>query len=221
MSRSTAFAIAVFVAAGCLSGGRTAHARAAGGRLPRAKAAPDVVRCRSCSFPCPKGTVNCWACGTRVPGPKTAKDLAPVKFIKMSFAKPGKSRLENMAVLSPHARFEAIEEWIADNPGEFKEAISRFTDLLGDVRGTALEITVTTRIERLKLAKAEADRPKTPEEREAEAARAVVAYMREVRGSKNVLKNVKKLKALFKIAQGTSYQGYVERQLEREMDKQR
>ena len=53
------------------------------------------------------------------------------------------------------------------------------------------------------------------------AARAVVSVMREVRSSKNVRNNVKKLKALFEIAQGTSYQEYVERQLDHEVDKLR
>ena len=220
MSRPTAIAAALFVAATC----RAAHAETdvtIDGRGPEAMGAEDVVRCRACGFPCPKGTVNCWACGTHVPGAKTAWDLAPVKPVKMTFPKADRTRSEDMAGVSPQIRFKAIESWIAKNPTELDEAISRLTGLLGDVRGTELEITVTTRLERVKRAKAEADRPKTPEERQTEAARAVVAFMREVRSIKDVRKKVKKLTALLKIAQGTSFQEYVERQLERETDKQR
>ncbi len=222
MFRTTVLALASFVAAGWLCGnGRAAHAGAAGDPVPESKGAEDIVRCPACRFLCPNGTVNCWACGMHVPGAKTARDLAPVKTVKMTFPKADMTRSEDMAGVSPEFRFRAIESWIADNPGEFVEAISRFTRLLQDVRGMALEVTVTTRLERLKRAKAEADRPKTPEEREAAAARAMLTVMREVRGSKNVRRNVKKLKALFKMAEGTSYQEYVERQLEVEMDKER
>lgn len=224
MSRPTAFLVALFVVVGCLCGARAAHAETdvtIDGRAPGAKSAEDVVRCPACSFPCPKGTINCWACGTHVPGAKTAKDLAPVKLVKMTFPRADRTRSEDMAGISPKTRFRAIESWIAGNPTELVEAMSRLTELLRDVRGTALEVTITTRIERLKRAKAEADRPKTQEEREAAAARAVLSVMREVRSSRNVRGNVKKLKALFKIARGTSFEGLARRQLDREMDKER
>ncbi len=222
MSRPTAIAVAVFVAAGWLCGnGRAAHAGAAGDPVPESKGAGDVARCPACSFQCPKGTVNCWACGTHVPGAKTAKDLAPVKPVKMTFPKADKTRAEDMAGVPPLTRFRAIESWTAENPSEFDEGISRLTELLQDVLGTALEVTITTRVELIKRAKAEANRPKTPEEREAAAARAVLPVILKVRSSKNVRSNVKKLKALFEIARGTSFEGLVKRQLDSELDKQR
>ena len=163
--------------------------------------------------------MNCWACGSHVPGAGSAKRLAPVKLVRMVFRRQEDASSAGADALSPVLKLDKIESWIAENPDEHDGAIKRLGDLLQEVRGTGLEAEVTTRVQEARSRKIEAERPKTPEEREAEAASAYLEVMREVRKTDDPYQRVKKLQRLLKIARDTDYEDAVLRALWREKEK--
>ena len=203
MSRATGFVLAVLVAA-------AAHTAPAEAGVPKDEDA--IVRCSTCRYPCAKGAVNCWACGMHVPGARAAKELAPVQLFRMSYRKPDPASGAGMAAVPPEIRLEEVEADV--HVGVVKA-------LLEGVRGTGLEAAVTARIRHVADAKTEANRPRTPEEREEEAAKALIEVMQEVRTSGNPRGNVKRLEAVLKKARDTIYEEKVRSLLKSEKAKLR
>ena len=212
MSRATGFVLAVLVAA-------AAHTAPAEAGVPKDEDA--IVRCSTCRYPCAKGAVNCWACGMHVPGARAAKELAPVQLFRRSYRKPDPASGAGMAAVPPEIRLEEVEAWFEENPDAFDEVTRRLKALLEGVRGTGLEAAVTARIRHVADAKTEANRPRTPEEREEEAAKALIEVMQEVRTSGNPRGNVKRLEAVLKKARDTIYEEKVRSLLKSEKAKLR
>jgi hypothetical protein len=217
MWRATGLVLAVPVTLCGAAAARTAPAEAGTSRD-----VDTVVRCPTCRYPCAKGTVNCWACGMHIPGARAAKELAPVQLFQMSHQKPDPASAARMAAIPPEIRLEEIDTWFDENPEEFDEVSRRLDALLQEVRGTgSLEATVTARIRHVADAKAEATRPRTPQEREEEAAEALIEVMQEVRTSGNPRRNIKRLEAVLRKARGTIWETKVRALLKSEEAKLR
>ena len=236
MARSIVFALGVLIAAARIAGAQEAGSVEPDALEPdapepeegvppgretapgKAKALPDVP-CAECGFACPVGTTACWACGARAPDSKAAseagKALESVKLIRMTFPGRGGGVSASAAGVLPVIELERIEEWIDENPDEYNAALRRLNELLRKVRGTVLEGTVTTRVEEIRKEKAEAERERTPEEREAEAAKAYFEVMKELK-DRSPKDRVRMLERLLRKAGGTAYEQAVARKLQSE-----
>lgn len=188
----------------------------AGGRSP----APEkLVECLSCRFDGPEGTTNCWACGTRLPDSSLTRDLPPIKALVVRVLPEKKERRAD-ALDSPEIAFERVAGWIVEHPDDYDGAIKRLGELTEKVRGTALESIVQKRIDLIDDKRRKANRPRSPEEREADAAKAVLeAYARIRRTPELHRENVLELQKLLKRVEGTSYEGPVGQRLEEEQAK--
>ena len=67
------------------------------------------------------------------------------------------------------------------NGNEYDDAIKKLENFLPSVEGTSLDRTVMRRIREIKNLKAEANKPKSPEERRKEAALAYTKVMTQIR----------------------------------------
>ena len=213
MRRSTVFVLAGLVGLVAASTRSRAAEAASPGNEKREAGRP--VPCPACRFPCPARTLNCWACGTGVPGAKPAKDIPAVRPVRMAFVRSGtSSSAADAASTSPVIEFERVKKWIEDNPDDYNTALKRLNDLLVRVRGTGpLEAAVTTRLEEVRKEKTAAEN-KDPEQRKAEAAAAYFEVMAKVtQGTTSQAEKVRLLKRLLRKARDTPYETHVEQRL--------
>jgi len=182
-----------------------------------------AAECAACGLDCPEGTLNCWSCGTRVPGAKDPVKLLSAKLVVVDIIAERKAtevRSDAGAVRDPSGDVEAVEKWIDANPDDYAGALKRLDTLLDAVRGTVYEARVEDRIARIRAALREASRPMTKEQREKKAASMVMKVAAKVRRrSSDPAENVRELEQLLALAKGTSYEGYVRILLNKEKAK--
>ena len=192
---------------------------AAAGVLVLCVSAHAANRCRECKLPFTEGTIACWGCGAHLPNAPKPQDVLPLDITPIQILVEEDGVAASAA--SPEVALEAIESWIRDNPREYDEAASRLEEFLSTVKGTVLEKTVANRLREIKAAKAEAEKPKSPQERLKEAALAYPKVMAQIRKEPGrTARNIRLLEELLYKCKGTVYETLVEKQLERERAKQ-
>lgn len=176
--------------------------------------------CPACAFDCPEGTTNCWSCGTRVPGSRKPDELAPVNLIVLSVLPAKKTEERAGAASDPSADVEAVESWIDEHAGDHAGAIERLESLLDDVRGTVYEKRIEEHIADVRAAVEEASKPMTEKEREAKAARMLLAVQKQISSNPDgPRENIREIEKLLAVAKGTNYEGIVRRLLKAEKAK--
>jgi hypothetical protein len=170
--------------------------------------------CPSCGFKCAEGVTNCWACGTHLPEAKRPSEIAPKELLVIGVLP--ERRRGSAAQTAPEAELEEILKWMAANPQAHEEALERLDALMRRVSGTALAALVDRKMAELRAEVAEANRPKSKEERETDVAKRVPEVMSIVRRNPDrVEENIRRLERLLGLARGTSYETYVAAQLAR------
>ena len=182
-----------------------------------------AAECAACESDCPEGTLNCWSCGTRVPGSENPVKLLSARLVVVDIIaerKPGAAGNDAGAVRDPSRDVEAVEKWIDANPDDYAGALKRLDTLLDAARGTVYEARVEDRLDRIRAALREASRPMTTEQREKKAASMVMKVAAKIRKkSSDPAANVRELEQLLALAKGTSYEGYVRTLLKKEKAK--
>ena len=192
-----------------------ADARAAKPPAPSGK----PVGCASCRFNCEAGTTNCWACGTRLPASPLTRKLPPIE-VPVIRVIPDAKKAGAEAQAGPEAAYEKAERWIGEHSDDHEGALKRLDELAEKVRRTGLESLVRRRTDEILALKEKANRPKTSEERAAEAAGALLAVKEKIRRTPKLHKeNVLELQKLLKLARGTPYEGGVQKMLKEEKAK--
>ena len=179
--------------------------------------------CAACGSDCPEGTLNCWSCGTRVPGSENPVKLLSAKLVVVDIIterKATEARNDAGTVRDPSGDVEAAEKWIDANPDDYAGGLKRLDTLLDAVRGTVHEARVEDRIARIRAALREASRPMTKEQREKKAASMVMKVAAKIRKKSSApAENVRELEQLLALAKGTNYEGYVRNLLKTEKAK--
>jgi len=182
-----------------------------------------AAECAACGSDCPEGTLNCWSCGTRVPGSEDPVKLLSARLVVVDIIterKATEARSDAGAVRDPSRDVEAVEKWIDANPDDYAGALKRLDALLDAARGTVYEARVEDRLDRINAALREASRPMTKEQREKKAASSVMKVAAKIRKKSSTLaENIRELEQLLALAKGTSYEGYVKTLLKKEKAK--
>jgi hypothetical protein len=118
--------------------------------------------------------------------------------------------VRDLSAVPPGVALKAIEGWITEHPTEYDEAVGKLQDFVETVRGTALQSKAEKLIREVRARKTAATRPKTPEERKVEAARAYTKVMTKIiREPDRLVRNIQLLENLLETCKGTPYEGMV------------
>jgi len=178
-----------------------------------------AAKCAACGYECPDGTLNCWSCGTHVPGSKNPVKLLSAKLVVVDILAERKTGAAR-TVRDPSGDLQDVEKWIAANPDDYAGALKRLDTLLDTVRGTVYEARVEDRIARIRAALQAASRPMTKEQREKKVIAMIAKVASKIRKrSSNPAENVRELEQILALARSTSYEGYVRKLLKDEKAK--
>jgi hypothetical protein len=165
--------------------------------------------CPTCGYACALGTVNCWACGTRIADLRSPAGFARVEHL--SLLGRLRQRFPAGEDLTPLTLVvEGLRRWFGDHPADFDEAAARIEAVAPRAKGTDEEAALGALLAEVTRRRELAERPESPDERQKVVAREVDRVMVEVARSPGATAvNVARLEKLLEAAAGTIYERLV------------